>query len=67
MRAEFYEEDKQQPEERVVPSKEEHLRQHSERLTGADRQNEDVVSSLSEPSPQTEHLISADHEQSANY
>jgi MFS family permease len=43
----------------VVPSWEEHLRQHKERLTGVDRQYEEAASALSEPPPQTEHLIAA--------
>jgi hypothetical protein len=43
----------------VVPSWEEHLRQHRERLTGADRQYEDEANALSEPPPQVEHLIAA--------
>ena len=44
----------------VVPSWEEHLRQHRERLTGADRQFEEQADALSDPPPQTEHLIAAD-------
>jgi hypothetical protein len=45
----------------VVPSWEEHLRQHHERLTGADRQCEAQADALSEPPPQTAHLMAADH------
>ena len=41
----------------VVPSWEEHLRQHSDRLTGVDRQYEAQVDTLSDPPPQTDHLI----------
>jgi hypothetical protein len=41
----------------VVASWEEHLRQHRERLTGADRQLEDQAQSFSVPPPHTTHLI----------
>lgn len=41
----------------VVPSWEEHLRQHADRLTGVDRQLEERVDALSDPPPQTVHLI----------
>jgi len=44
----------------VVPSWEEHLRQHTERLTGADRQAEQQADALSVPPPQTAHWIAAD-------
>ncbi len=44
----------------VVLSWEEHLRQHNERLTGADRQYEEQADALSDPPPQTVHLIAAD-------
>ena len=44
----------------TVPSWEEHLRQHSERLTGADQQYEARVEALSEAPSQTTHLIAAD-------
>ena len=44
----------------VVPSWEEHLRQHNERLTGADRQYEEQVDALSDPPPLTTHLLGAD-------
>ena len=43
----------------VVPSWEEHLRQHRERLTSADRRYEAQADALSER-PQTAHLIAAD-------
>ena len=43
----------------VVPSWEEHLRQHNDRLTGADRQYEEQADALSDPPPQTVHLIAA--------
>jgi MFS family permease len=44
----------------VVPSWEEHLRQHRERLTGTDRQYEERAEALSDPPPQTTHLLTAD-------
>jgi hypothetical protein len=44
----------------VVPSCEEHLRQHHEPLTGADRQYKEQADALSELPPQTAHLIAAD-------
>jgi MFS family permease len=44
----------------VVPSWEEHLRQHRERLTGVDRQYEERAEALSDPPPQTTHLLAAD-------
>lgn len=44
----------------VVPSWEEHLRQHRDRLTGADRQYEEQAETLSNPPPQTAHLLAAD-------
>ena len=43
----------------VVPSWEEHLRQHRERQTGADRQHEEQAAALSDPPPQTTHLLAA--------
>lgn len=43
----------------VVPSWEEHLRQHEDRLTGTDRQFEEQADSLSHPPPKTSHLIAA--------
>jgi hypothetical protein len=46
----------------VVPSWEEHLRQHAERLTGADREVQERATALSDPPPQTSHLIAADLE-----
>jgi MFS family permease len=44
----------------VVPSWEEHLRQHTDRLTGTDRQYEEQAEALSDPPPQTSHLLSVD-------
>ena len=44
----------------VVPSWEEHLRQHNERLTGADQQYEEQADALSDPPPLTTHLLGAD-------
>jgi len=44
----------------VVPSWEEHLRQHNERLTGTDQQYEDQADALSNPPPVTTHLLGAD-------
>jgi hypothetical protein len=44
----------------VVPSWEEHLRQHRERLTGADRQFEEQAEALSDPPSQTTHLLAAE-------
>jgi MFS family permease len=44
----------------VVPSWEEHLRQHTGRLTGADRQFEERAEALSGPPSETSHLIAAD-------
>jgi hypothetical protein len=44
----------------VVPSWEEHLRQHAERLTGADRLVQERATALSDPPPQTSHLLAAD-------
>jgi MFS family permease len=44
----------------VVLSWEEHLRQHNDRLTGADRQYEEQADAFSDPPPQTVHLIAAD-------
>jgi MFS family permease len=43
----------------VVPSWDEHLRQHAERLTGAGRQVQERVTQLSDPPPETSHLIAA--------
>jgi MFS family permease len=44
----------------VVPSWDEHLRQHRERMTGADFAYEDAAKALSETTPQTWHLLPAD-------
>jgi hypothetical protein len=45
-----------------VASWEEHLRQHRERLTGADIEFEDTAKALSSTTPQTRHLISTEFE-----
>jgi len=44
----------------VVSSWDEHLRQHRERLTGADSAYEEEAYSLSDPPPRTWHLFPAD-------
>ncbi|HXN91182.1 MAG TPA: MFS transporter [Candidatus Sulfotelmatobacter sp.] len=44
----------------VVPSWEEHLRQHRFRITGTDHEYEEQASSLSDPPPDVSHLISVD-------
>jgi hypothetical protein len=44
----------------VVPSWEEHLRQHTGRLTETDRQYEEQADVLSDPPPQVAHLIAAE-------
>lgn len=44
----------------IVPSWEEHLRQHRERQTGADRQHEEQAIALSDTPPQVTHLLAAD-------
>jgi MFS family permease len=41
----------------VVPTWEEHLRQHADRLTGADQRFERDADALSHPPPQASHLI----------
>jgi MFS family permease len=46
----------------VVASWEEHLRQHGGRYTGFDQDIEERASALSDPPPQTSHLIAADLE-----
>jgi hypothetical protein len=43
----------------VVPSWEEHLRQHVDRLTGTDRQFEEEANALSDPPPEVSHLLSS--------
>jgi hypothetical protein len=43
----------------VVPSWEEHLRQHRERLTGADQAFQEQAIALAESPPQVEHLLPA--------
>jgi len=44
----------------VVPTWEEHLRQHTDRQTGLDQEYQEQAASLSDPPPRTTHLISTD-------
>jgi hypothetical protein len=44
----------------VVASWDEHLRQHGERLTGSSRQVQERATALSDPPPETSHLIAVD-------
>jgi MFS family permease len=44
----------------VVPSWEEHMRQHAERLTGSDRQYEEEAKAFSNPPEETSHLIAVE-------
>ena len=44
----------------VVPSWDEHLRQHTDRLTGTDEAYLDSARSLSDPAPRTSHLIATE-------
>jgi MFS family permease len=44
----------------VVASWDEHLRQHGERLTGSGRRIQERATALSDPSPETSHLIAVD-------
>jgi Transmembrane secretion effector len=44
----------------VVSSWEEHLRQHSERLTGTDEQYEETAKALSDTPPIATHYLPAD-------
>jgi predicted MFS family arabinose efflux permease len=44
----------------VVGSWDEHLRQHTDRITGTDEAFLDAARSLSEPAPRTSHLIAAE-------
>lgn len=44
----------------VVSSWEEHMRQHADRLTGADQDYEEQAQSFSDPAEQTSHLIAVD-------
>jgi len=44
----------------LVPSWDEHLRQHSERLTGTDQQYEQEAESFTAAPPETSHLIAVD-------
>jgi MFS family permease len=41
----------------LVPSWEEHMRQHQERLTGRDHAHHEAAASFSHPPPKTEHLL----------
>jgi len=43
-----------------VPSWEEHLRQHRDRLTGADRDYDAQARALSDPPPEASHLIAVE-------
>jgi MFS family permease len=44
----------------TVPSWEEHLRQHSDRLTGTDQQYEEEAQAFSDPQDDTSHLIAVE-------
>ena len=44
----------------AVPSWEEHLRQHRYRQTGVDARFEEEANALSDPAPETSHLISVE-------
>jgi predicted MFS family arabinose efflux permease len=44
----------------LVPSWEEHMRQHRERLTGTDQVLQDRAAAFSDPPPTTEHLLGVD-------
>jgi MFS family permease len=44
----------------VVPSWDEHMRQHTDRLTGTDKQIEDEATALSDSPEETSHLIAVD-------
>jgi MFS family permease len=44
----------------VVPSWDEHLRQHRHRITGTDREYEERADALSDPPPEVSHLIAVD-------
>ena len=46
----------------VVPSWDEHLRQHRYRITGTDHDFEEQAGAFSEPPPEVSHLISVDDE-----
>jgi MFS family permease len=48
-------------EQYLVPSWEEHLRQHHGRLTGSDRMHEERAFALSDPPPSAVHLFPADN------
>jgi hypothetical protein len=45
----------------IVSSWEEHMRQHSDRQTGTDAEFVQAVDVLSDPPPETSHLIAADY------
>jgi hypothetical protein len=44
----------------VVTSWDEHLREHTDRLTGTDAEYLDYARSLSDPEPRTSHLIATE-------
>ena len=44
----------------VVPSWEEHMRQHADRLTGTDQQYEEEAKAFSDPPEETSHLIAVE-------
>jgi MFS family permease len=44
----------------VVPSWDEHLRQHRYRITGTDHEYEETADALSDPAPEVSHLIGVD-------
>ncbi|MGD0195291.1 MAG: MFS transporter, partial [Candidatus Dormibacteria bacterium] len=44
----------------VVGSWDEHLRQHTDRITGTDEEFLDAARALSDPPPRTSHLIAAE-------
>jgi hypothetical protein len=44
----------------VVPSWDEHLRQHRYRITGTDHEYEETADALSDPPPEVSHLIAVD-------
>jgi hypothetical protein len=44
----------------VVPSWDEHMRQHADRLTGTDQHYEEEARALSDPPEETSHLIAVE-------
>ena len=44
----------------MVPSWDEHLRQHRYRITGTDHEFEEAADALSDPPPEVSHLIAVD-------